>query len=250
MNVVVGRRQVRRTLVRPDDAALGKGPGLVAVERAGKPPRRRLGRQPFRRLRRQGRDSAVRGIRDERRAPRRQSLRHRRAQPDLVVVVDVRRVAVDLIQPPLPRFRICDLDRVARRRVDALGRQLRLQRGRFLLREERLVAQVFGPLQGGEGLGGPIALQVRLAVGQARQGPRRCRRGPAPGRILGGSRRRPHPPDRDHRHPRCTTAIGHRRSPWACWPGNRRWVAPGADQPTPGVSVPAFDADRHPEKNA
>ena len=120
-----------------------------------------------------GGDAAVRRIRDQRGPQGRQPLGHRRPQPELVVVVDVAGVAVVLVQPPLPLLGVFDVDDVPGQRIDALRGELGLQRGPLLLGVERLVAQVPGPFERGERLGGPEALQVGLPVGQAGHRPRR-----------------------------------------------------------------------------
>ena len=100
-------------------------------------------------LRRQGRNPPILRIRDQRCSAARKTLWHGRAQPDLVVVVYVCGLAVGLIQPLLSRLCILEIDGVARRRVDPLGGELLVQRGRLLFREELLPGQVLGSLQGG-----------------------------------------------------------------------------------------------------
>ena len=177
VDVVVRRRHHGRPLVGPQVAAFGQRPDLVAVEGVGARPQGAHGGGARRRLRREGREPAVARIGDQRRPPARQSLRYRRAQPDLVVVVDVVALfarAVALVLVALELLLVVDFDEgedFARGRIDARGRERVLQPGPLLLREELLVGQMVGPLQRREGLGGPVALEIRLPVRQARHGP-------------------------------------------------------------------------------
>ena len=87
-----------------------------------------------------------------------------------------------LILVPLDLPEILDVQQLARRGwVDPRCGQLSLERSALLLREELLPGQMLGSLEGGEGLGRPVALEVRVSprhprdLGGFRGRLRRCR---------------------------------------------------------------------------
>ena len=170
---------------------------------------------PRRGLRRERREPAVPRIGDQRGPPTRQPLGDRRPQPDLVVVVDVmalvpRAVALELVA--LELLAVVDVDQgedLARGRIDALGSERLLQPGPLLLGERFPVGQVLGPLERGERLGRPVALEIGRAVGHAGQRllRRPVRAAPDRGLRAGGDRRQQ--PERDDRDRHGKSGVAH-----------------------------------------
>ena len=89
--------------------------------------------------------------------------------------MDVGFVAMALIENPRAFVRVSDGDDMAGQRVSTIDGELRLELSPLFLAVERLVAQILGALHRREGLGGPVALQVGLAVRQTGHLPTRVR---------------------------------------------------------------------------
>ena len=110
----------------------------------------------------------------------------------------------------LPDRRVLGVDGIASQGIDSLGCELLLQRGCLLFREELLLGQALGSLDGSKGLGRPVTLEVRPAVWSAGQRPRRRPVGVAMDLTLTGGGGDRQGPDRDHRHQTGQTSMVHR----------------------------------------
>ena len=191
-DVVVGRRQHRRSFVAPHEATLLQAARLVTVEdRVGPAARQMLAGDEtallaLLRSRRERRNPAVRRVDDQRRPQARQPLAALLGQPDRVVVVDVL-LRLDGLLPAQLGIRLGEGG--PRQRVDAVHGEQGAQFRGLLLRQECSVAESLRALQRRERRHGPLALQVGPAVRGAR---RHVRVGRSLLALTGG-RRRPEP---------------------------------------------------------